>query len=134
MDGEFEKFKNILPTVECNTTAAKGHVSKAERSIRTVKERNGGWLACFPLTITSHDGWKSSSCISSCWGSVAQGSRLQQWTSWRNYTWWTPARQSNRPSSCKRIKWRHCLHSCSWKKADRIIKGRACINEAPQQA
>jgi hypothetical protein len=30
MDGEFEKLKDILPMVECNTTAAKEHVSKAE--------------------------------------------------------------------------------------------------------
>jgi hypothetical protein len=28
MDGEFEKIKDVLPTVECNTTAAKEHVSK----------------------------------------------------------------------------------------------------------
>jgi hypothetical protein len=27
MDGEFEELKNILPTVECNTTVAKEHVS-----------------------------------------------------------------------------------------------------------
>jgi hypothetical protein len=32
MDGEFEKIKPLLPTLECNTTAAKEHVSKAERS------------------------------------------------------------------------------------------------------
>jgi hypothetical protein len=38
MDGEFEKIKPHLPTVECNTTAAKEHVSKAERTIRTLKE------------------------------------------------------------------------------------------------
>jgi hypothetical protein len=44
MDGEFEKLKNILPTVECNTTVAKEHVSKAERSIRTVKERTWGLI------------------------------------------------------------------------------------------
>jgi hypothetical protein len=30
MDGEFEKIKPLLPTLECNTTAAKEHVSKAE--------------------------------------------------------------------------------------------------------
>ena len=40
MDGEFfEKVKSLMPTVECNTTAAKEHVSKAEQTIRTVKER-----------------------------------------------------------------------------------------------
>ncbi len=32
MDGEFEKVKGLMPTVECNTTAAKEHISKAERS------------------------------------------------------------------------------------------------------
>jgi hypothetical protein len=33
MDGEFEKLKPLMPSVECNTTAAKEHVSKAERTI-----------------------------------------------------------------------------------------------------
>ncbi len=33
MDGEFEKIKPLLPTLECNTTAAKEHVSKAESTI-----------------------------------------------------------------------------------------------------
>jgi CRISPR/Cas system-associated protein endoribonuclease Cas2 len=36
MDGEFEKIKDVLPTVECNTTTAKEHVGKAERTIREV--------------------------------------------------------------------------------------------------
>jgi hypothetical protein len=49
MDGEFEKLKNILPTVECNTMAAKEHVSKAERSIRTVKERTRGLIGLLPF-------------------------------------------------------------------------------------
>ncbi len=40
MDGEFEKIKKILPTVECNIMAAKEHVNKAERSIRTVTSQN----------------------------------------------------------------------------------------------
>jgi hypothetical protein len=44
MDGEFEKVKGLMPTVECNTTAAKEHVSEAERSIRTVKEQMQGTL------------------------------------------------------------------------------------------
>ncbi len=39
MDGEFEKVKNELPLVVCNTTAAKEHVSDAEHSICTIKER-----------------------------------------------------------------------------------------------
>jgi hypothetical protein len=38
MDGEFKKVKGLMPTVECNTTAVKEHVSKAEHSIRAVKE------------------------------------------------------------------------------------------------
>jgi hypothetical protein len=39
-----------MPTVECNTTAAKEHVSKAERTIQTVKERTRGLLATLPFT------------------------------------------------------------------------------------
>ncbi len=50
MDGEFEKIKPHLPTVECNTTAAKEHVSKAERTIRTLKERTRGLLAMLPFS------------------------------------------------------------------------------------
>ncbi len=49
LDGEFEKLKNILPTVECNTTVAKEHMSKAERSIRTVKERTRGLIGTLPF-------------------------------------------------------------------------------------
>jgi hypothetical protein len=45
MDGEFEKIKPLLPTLECNTTAAKEHVSEAECTIRTLKERTQGLLA-----------------------------------------------------------------------------------------
>jgi hypothetical protein len=37
MDGEFEKIKNLMATVDCNTMAAKEHVSKAERTIWTIK-------------------------------------------------------------------------------------------------
>jgi hypothetical protein len=33
MDGEFEKLRPLMPSVECNTTAAKEHVSEAERTI-----------------------------------------------------------------------------------------------------
>jgi hypothetical protein len=44
MDGEFEKLKDILPTVECNATAAKEHVSKVECSIRTMMERMRGLI------------------------------------------------------------------------------------------
>jgi len=38
MGGEFEKLKPLMPSVECNTTVAKEHVSEAERTIRTLKE------------------------------------------------------------------------------------------------
>jgi hypothetical protein len=50
MDGEFEKIKLLMPTVECNMTAAKEHVSKAKRTIQTVKERTRGLLATLPFT------------------------------------------------------------------------------------
>jgi hypothetical protein len=50
MDGEFEKIKDLLSSVECNTTAAKEHVSEAERMIRTIKERTRGLLATLPFT------------------------------------------------------------------------------------
>jgi hypothetical protein len=48
MDGEFEKIKPLMPTVEC--TAAKEHVSKAKQMILTVKERTRGLLAALPFT------------------------------------------------------------------------------------
>jgi hypothetical protein len=44
MDGEFEKVRDLILRVECNTTAAKEHVSKAERTIWTVKEQMRGLL------------------------------------------------------------------------------------------
>jgi hypothetical protein len=50
MDGEFEMVKGLMPTVECNTTAAKEHVSKAECSIRMVKERMQGIVMMLPFT------------------------------------------------------------------------------------
>jgi hypothetical protein len=50
MDGGFEKIKSLMPSVECNTTAAKEHVSEAERTIRTVKERVSGLLAKLPFS------------------------------------------------------------------------------------
>ncbi len=49
MDEEFEKLKPIMPTIECNTTAAKEHVSKAKHTIRTLKERVHGLLAMQPF-------------------------------------------------------------------------------------
>ena len=45
MDGKFEKLKLLMPSVECNTTAVKEHVSEAERTIRTLKECTRGLLA-----------------------------------------------------------------------------------------
>jgi hypothetical protein len=40
-----------MPTVECNTTLAKEHVSEVERSIRTVnKERTQGIMTALPFT------------------------------------------------------------------------------------
>ena len=40
MDGEFEKVKELLPTIVCNTNSMKEHVAEAERKIRLVKERD----------------------------------------------------------------------------------------------
>ena len=50
MDGEFEKVKELLPTIVCNTTSAKEHVAEAERKIRVVKERNRGVVNNLPFT------------------------------------------------------------------------------------
>jgi hypothetical protein len=49
IDREFEKIKDLVPRLECNTTAAKEHVSEAERGIRTVKERTRGVIATLPF-------------------------------------------------------------------------------------
>ena len=49
MDGESEKIKPLMPTVECNTTVVKEHVSKVEQTIRTVKEMTRGLLATVPF-------------------------------------------------------------------------------------
>ena len=45
MDGEFKKVKPFLPTLECNTTAVKEHVSEAEQT-----ERTRGLIAALPFT------------------------------------------------------------------------------------
>ena len=45
-----KKIKDVLPTVECNTTATKEDMSKAERTIRTVKERTRGLVCTLPFT------------------------------------------------------------------------------------
>jgi len=49
MDGEFEKIKDLTPQVVCNTTAAKEHVSKAKRNIRTIKEHTRGIIGTLPF-------------------------------------------------------------------------------------
>ncbi|KAL7537435.1 hypothetical protein ACHAXR_007825 [Thalassiosira sp. AJA248-18] len=49
MDGEFEKIKNEMSTIVVNTTAAKEHVSEAERMIRVAKERERGILCTLPF-------------------------------------------------------------------------------------
>ena len=49
MDGEFEKIKDLVSQVVCNTTAAKEHVSEAERSIRRIKERTRGIIGMLPF-------------------------------------------------------------------------------------
>jgi hypothetical protein len=49
MDREFEKVKDCLPNVECNTTADKEHVSKAERTIQTIKEQARGIIGTMPF-------------------------------------------------------------------------------------
>jgi hypothetical protein len=55
IDGEFEKIKGLLRNVECNTTAAKEHVSEAKRMIRTIKERTRGLLTTLPF---EHIPWR----------------------------------------------------------------------------
>ncbi len=49
MDGKFERIKNLMTTVECNTTVAKEHVSKAERTIRMIKEQTRGLITTLPF-------------------------------------------------------------------------------------
>ncbi len=49
MDGEFEKVKEELPILICNTTAAKEHVREAKHSIQTIKERTRGVVCTRPF-------------------------------------------------------------------------------------
>ncbi len=49
MDGEFEKMKDLVPQLECNTTATKEHVSEAEQGIRTTKEHTRGLITTLPF-------------------------------------------------------------------------------------
>ena len=43
-------MKELLPTIVCNTTAAKEHIAEAERKIRVVKEWNRGVLNTLSFT------------------------------------------------------------------------------------
>ena len=43
-------MKELLPTIVCNTTAAKEYVAEAERKIRVVKEQNRGVVNTLPFT------------------------------------------------------------------------------------
>jgi hypothetical protein len=54
MDGEFEKIKNLMPTVECNTTTVKEHVSKAKQTICMIKERTWGLITTLPFKHIPH--------------------------------------------------------------------------------
>jgi hypothetical protein len=49
MDGEFEKVKDVLPLVVCNTPAAKELMIKVERLIRTIKEWTQGIVGTLPF-------------------------------------------------------------------------------------
>ncbi len=49
MDGEFEKVRDLILHIECNTTAAKEHVSEAEHTIWMVKEQTRGLLGTLPF-------------------------------------------------------------------------------------
>jgi len=50
MDKTLEKVKPFLPTLECNTTTAKVHVSETECATHTLKERTRGLLALLPFS------------------------------------------------------------------------------------
>ena len=49
MGMELENFKDELPLVEVNTTAAREHVPEIERRIRTIKERVRAATSDFPF-------------------------------------------------------------------------------------
>ena len=49
MDEEFEKIKDLMPQVVCNTAVAKEHVSKAKWKIPTIKERTQGIIGTLPF-------------------------------------------------------------------------------------
>jgi hypothetical protein len=50
MDGEFEKIKDLMPLVVCNTTVPKEHMSEAEQTIRMIKEQMQGLLGTLPFS------------------------------------------------------------------------------------
>jgi hypothetical protein len=54
MDGEFGKIKMLMPTVECNTTAARKHLSKAKQTICTIKEQMQGLITTLPFQHILH--------------------------------------------------------------------------------
>jgi hypothetical protein len=49
MDGEFEKVKDKLQSLTCNTTAAKKHVSNAGGTVCTIKEQSRGIVCTLPF-------------------------------------------------------------------------------------
>jgi hypothetical protein len=51
MDMEFEKLKDLLPSIALNTTAAREHVGEIERKIRVIKERVRGTISTLPYKM-----------------------------------------------------------------------------------
>jgi hypothetical protein len=47
--GSSKKIKDLMPMVECNTTAAKEHVSEAEQMIRVVKKHARRLIGTLPF-------------------------------------------------------------------------------------
>ncbi len=50
VDREFEKIKDIQANIECNTTAAKEHMSKGRHMIRTIREQTRRHLESYCLS------------------------------------------------------------------------------------
>ncbi len=50
MDQEFDKVEDACEMVEINTTAAREHVGKIKRFIRTIKERSRALVSDLPYT------------------------------------------------------------------------------------
>ena len=55
MDQEFDKVEELIPQVECNTTAAREHVGDIERQHRTIKERARTVRSSLPFTYLPKD-------------------------------------------------------------------------------